>query len=266
MSDAADVVVQGYDALYAAMSASPTLAQIWRTYVLGAGYPSDFNHISFATPDDLRDIAHLLELSENETLVDFACGAGGPGLFIAKETGARVIGVDPSAIGIAQARDRADAAGMSDRATFVVGTFAETHLPASTRAEAVMSIDAMQYAPDMRAALREIRRILRPQGRFVFTAFELNADVIALIPGAVMDAVGDLEGLLGDEGFEVLAYDETVGWSERVTATYEAVLASIDALREEMGHAAASGIEMEAWLAVRHGLYRRRVLGVASAR
>ena len=42
-------------------------------------------------------------------LVDVACGAGDPGLWAAQQTGATLIGVDPSAAGLAAARRRAGA-------------------------------------------------------------------------------------------------------------------------------------------------------------
>ena len=49
----------------------------------------------------------LLQVRPGEMLADLACGAGGPGLWMARETGALLTGVDPSPAGLAAARDRA---------------------------------------------------------------------------------------------------------------------------------------------------------------
>src|SRR5262249_15186937 len=54
-------------------------------------------------------------------------------------------GVDPSAAGLAAARQRAAGVGLADRARFQHGTFEHTNLAEDT-ADAVMSIDALQYA------------------------------------------------------------------------------------------------------------------------
>jgi SAM-dependent methyltransferase len=53
------------------------------------------------------------------------------------------------------------------------GTFAMTGL-ADAAADGAISVDALQYAPDKRAGLKEAARILRPGGRLVFTAFEVE--------------------------------------------------------------------------------------------
>jgi predicted RNA methylase len=46
-------------------------------------------------------------------LVDADCGHGGPGLWVAAVTGARLIGIDPDEAALAAARRRADQAGMA---------------------------------------------------------------------------------------------------------------------------------------------------------
>ena len=72
-----------------------------------------------------------------------------------------------------RASERTGPLGMSGKATFRQGTFEETGLE-SASADAVMSVDALQYVPDKTAALVEVARILHPGGRFAFVAFELD--------------------------------------------------------------------------------------------
>jgi len=66
-------------------------------------------HISFLTFQDLRNLAAELKLSPGASLADVACGMGGPGLWIAKETGANLRGVDFSQVAVSQAEKRAGA-------------------------------------------------------------------------------------------------------------------------------------------------------------
>lgn len=258
-----DLVADGYDAVYAALPRSPTLRRIWREQVLGPEYPEAFAHISLLTLPELRRLAAELRLSANATFVDLACGAGGPGLWVAREAGAQLRGIDVSAVGIAYAAARAADLGLSMLARFTVGTFADTGLETAC-VDAAMSVDALQYAPDKRAALGEAARILRPGGRFVFTAFELDAKRAAGLPVIGADSLQDYYPLLGDAGFAIDAYEETPGWQQRLTATYEAILAAMPALTEEMGEAAATALAMEASLTLERQPYRRRVLAVTT--
>jgi SAM-dependent methyltransferase len=107
-----DVVVDGYDAVYAAAASSPAFARLWADHAYGGPFPAEFAHISFLTYDELQAMTDYLALGEGTVLADLACGAGGPGLWIATQCGASVIGVDPSAAGLAQARKRAEQVGL----------------------------------------------------------------------------------------------------------------------------------------------------------
>jgi len=116
-------VLDGYDAVYDALPNSRVFTEIWATNAYGADFPDDFAHIGFLTVDEGRHLLQLLRLGGNDVLVDVACGAGGPGLWAAQQTGATLIGVDPSAAGLAAARQRAEHVGLASRATFQQGTF-----------------------------------------------------------------------------------------------------------------------------------------------
>ncbi len=160
-----DLVASGYEAFYTAWGKSPTLRQIWREHVTGTDYPEEFSHISFLQFAQLRSLTEGLPVTTGQVLVDLACGAGGPGLWAARETGARLVGIDVSPMAATLATERAAALGMSERATFRQGTFEKTGLESA--AAAAMSIDALQYVPtsprlwsrspgssDLRGALR----------------------------------------------------------------------------------------------------------------
>lgn len=255
----------GYDAVYQAIAHSATYDRIWREHSLGPDYPAGFEHISFLTLAEMRAMASALALARGERLADLACGMGGPGLWIAREAGAEVVGIDASAVGVKYARERAARAGMQARARYEVGTFAETCLDANS-VDGMMSVDALQYAPDKAAALGEMARILKPGGRLAIACFEVDAAKVAGLPIFGTDPVADYSPLLTEAGFETTAYGETAGWDERVTATYQAIVDAEDPLTAEMGAGAYAALRGECALTLELRPYPRRVTFAAVLR
>jgi len=257
-----DLVAQGYDAVYAGMALSPTLLRIWKEHATGPDYPDDFYHISFLTLAELRRMAADLRLSPGMTFADLACGMGGPGLWLARETGANLIGIDLSAVGVLQAARRAEVLGLSGTTRFATGALEQTEIQTAT-VDAIMSVDALQYSCGKRRAFQEIGRILRPSRRLAFTAFEVYAQRTAGLPVIGIDPVEDYRSLLERSGFKVLAYEETTGWRERLTDAYEAVITEQQTLRNEMGPLAVAALLSEITVTLERQLYRRRVFALA---
>jgi SAM-dependent methyltransferase len=257
-----DVVVDGYDAVYAAVASSPVFARLWADHACGGPFPAEFAHISFLTYDELQAMAKYLALVQGAALVDLACGAGGPGLWIAAQCRASVIGVDPSSAGLAQARKRAEQVGLANRSLYQQGTFASTGL-AHGAADAALSVDAIQYAPDKTEVFREAYRILRPGGRLAFSAFEVDPERVAGIPVLGVDPVPDYAPLLETAGFAIESYKESAGWADRLPATFGAVMDAMPALTDEMGEAASMALQMEAAVTLQLRPYRRRVIAHA---
>lgn len=252
-------VAAGYDAVYQAIPRAPAFQRLWREHSLGADYPGGFEHISFLTLAEMRAMAEALSLSPGSLLVDLACGMGGPGLWVARQTGARLVGIDISGVALAGARDRAAAVGMADAAEFRHGTFAATGFDDDS-VDGGISVDALQYAPSKVAAVEEVARVLRRGGRFVFACFELTPERVAGLPVLGTDPVDDYRLLLEGAGFDVIRYDESAGWEARVTATYRAVVEEQAALVAEMGKAAYGALLGEITLTLARRPYRRRVL------
>jgi SAM-dependent methyltransferase len=260
-----EVVAAGYDAVYAAMPKSPTLRRVWQEHACGPDFPEEFAHISFITLPELRRVAKELRIGPTSTFVDLGCGTAGPALWVARETGARLTGVDLSSVAASLAAERAAALGLGDRSEFRTGSFANTGLPEAS-ADGAMSEDALQYAPDKRAAFAEAARILRPRGRFVFTAFELAAERVRDLPVLGADPVEDFRPPLTDAGFTVDGYEEVPGWPEPMTSAYSALIEEEGALRAEMGDAPVNALFGELRMTLERRPYRRRVLAVATRR
>jgi SAM-dependent methyltransferase len=254
-----DAVRDGYEAVYGALPRGETFNRIWRATAYGGEFPIEFAHIGFLTLGEARRVLDLLDVGPGAVLVDLACGAGGPGLWAVAETAATLIGVDPTESGLALARRRAADNGLADRATFHRGTFERANLPDAS-ADAVMTIEALQYAPDKRAALTEFARILKPGGRVAIVCFEVDPEKVAGIPVLGVDPVVDYRPLLADAGLVLSTYEETPGWRDRVYGAFRALIAAADALTAEMGEQAAAGTLAEAVATVELQPYPRRVL------
>ncbi|MFI6321090.1 class I SAM-dependent methyltransferase [Nonomuraea sp. NPDC050556] len=141
----------------------------------GSEYPAEVEPTSSCTWSVLASMVRGLRLGPDEHLVDLGCGRGGPGLWLARAFSARLTGVDLSPKACAMATARAAHFGLGGRASFQVGTFEDTGL-ADGAADGVISMDALPFSPDRRAALRELHRVLRPGGRAVITCGELAPD------------------------------------------------------------------------------------------
>lgn len=263
IEQARSILSAGYDAVYAALPRSPTLRRLWHEHAEGLDFPEEFGHISFTTLPELRRVAAELRISPGNTLVDLGCGMGGPALWVARETGARLVGVDLSAVAVEEAGARALELGLAGQARFVVGSFDDSGLEAGS-ADGAMSEDALQYTPGKEAAVAEAARILRPGGRLVLTAYELSRERAAGLPVLGVDPVEDYRPALTKAGFSVELYEEVPGWPEPMTTTYSTILEARDTLIREMGEPAVAALFMEMSVTVEQRPYRRRVLVAAT--
>lgn len=257
-----DLVAAGYDAVYAAWTTSPTLHEIWRQHAAGDQGPPGFENLNFLTRDELDRLVDELHVSSGDRVTDLACGTGGLSVWLAQAVGASVVGIDVSRVGVGVAARRALDHSVRDT-VFVVGA-ADAMPLADACMAGVVSVDALQYVPDKRKALRDVARVLAPSRRFAFTAFELEPARVAGLPVLSVDPVADYSPLLEEAGFRVEMYEETPGWQERVHAAFSAVAAAADVLEGEMGQSGVASLLLEVSLTLEVMPYRRRVLAVAT--
>jgi ubiquinone/menaquinone biosynthesis C-methylase UbiE len=227
----------GFDVSHGEAAGSELL---WRlsAQAYGEDYPDEVRPWGMTTWWVLGRFVSELRVGPAHVLVDLACGQGGPGLWVSRATGAQLIGIDWSPVGIAKATGRAPDFVPDGRASFRVGDLAATGLPDQS-VDAVMCADAIFFAGDRVAVFREMHRILRPGGRFVFTADE---DPVSGRPLAVPDWTPLAEaGELVVEGKEVVPR-----FTEQLQRMYSLWLENIDQLRSEMGDQGADDLVQEA--------------------
>jgi len=265
-----DFVRDGYEAVYEALPSSNTFSRLWREQAYHGEFPLEFAHIGFLTLTEARRVLDLLRIGllrigQDDILVDVACGGGGPGLWMAQQTGASLVGIDPATAGLRAARHRAAQAGLDGRSRFQPGTFERTGLPDGS-ADAVVTIEALQYAPDKRSAITEFTRILRPGGRLAVVCFEVDPVKAHGLPVLGADPIADYKPLLADAGLLLDTYSETPGWQQRTYGAFRAIADANDTLIQEMGVEAASAAVAEALLTLQVKPYPRRVLIGATKR
>jgi ubiquinone/menaquinone biosynthesis C-methylase UbiE len=202
-------------------SAAGTSAGFRRVWELAApDLPPEVEPFSFVSAALLRHVARALCLAPGQTLVDLGCGRGGPGLWLAREAGVSLLGVDFSPVAIDQAANRAALFGLTNRARFVVGDLTSTTLP-DAHADAAVSVDALHFAADPPAAAAEARRILRPAGRLVLTNWQPKLAGDARLPARSRI---NWPRLLGDAGFADVGVQEQPEWHDLYTRVYRIAL------------------------------------------
>ena len=207
-----------FDRAFSAAAASPGVRRVWE--LAAPELPPQIEPFSFVSAGLLRHVAQALDLSPGEALADLGCGRGGPGLWLARETDASLIGVDFSPVAIDQAAHRAALFGLTGRARFAVGDLTRTGLPPAS-ADAAVSIDAFHFAADPAAAAGEARRILRPGRRLVLTNWQPKDPNDARLPGRMRI---DWPPLLRSAGFADIETAARPEWHDLWTRVYRVAL------------------------------------------
>jgi SAM-dependent methyltransferase len=166
-------------------------------------FGEDIGQSSWLTADEQDKFLGWLNLSSGKTLLDVACGSGGPLLRIAATIGCSVVGVDFHEQAIATANSLAVQRDLTERAQFqVADATAELPLPDASF-EAIICIDAINHLPNRPRVLTDWARLLKPGGRLLFT------DPITVTGPLTNDEIA-VRGSIGFFLFVPRDYDETV--------------------------------------------------------
>jgi SAM-dependent methyltransferase len=94
--------------------------------------------------------------TKDKVVIDFGCGDGEDAVEVAARGAKRVIGVDIRERALANARQRAEARGVSNRCVFTTQT--------DEKADVILSLDAFEHFDDPAEILRIMRRLLKDNG------------------------------------------------------------------------------------------------------
>jgi SAM-dependent methyltransferase len=237
------LVGMGFDEGYTRWRASAAHAAL-----MGHGLPDSVQPFSFVPIEGMRFVLGELALEDGQTLVDLGCGRGGPGLWLAAQAGAELIGVDGSRVAVQDARERVSLFEGVASARFEVADVTQTGLPTAC-ADAVVSIDVFQLVGDKAAMITEMSRLLRPGGTVVLTTWEGSGEVDERFPrdtGALLD------------GFSAVSVVEQPAWLSRQFEIYERAVAADDGTDQ-----AVTDIAGEARRSLPEREYLRRVVVTA---
>ncbi len=131
---------------------------------------AEVNALAADREADLDRIWDALRLSRGARVLDAGCGSGQLAIALA-ERGARVTGIDLSPEMIRRARDHAHERGVDIE--WRTGDVTQLADPLAVF-DAIQARVLLQFVPDVPAALRELRRVLKPGGR-----------LLASVPGAL---------------------------------------------------------------------------------
>jgi SAM-dependent methyltransferase len=215
-----------------------------------AAFGEDMGQNSWHTVAEQDRFLDWLALGPAASVLDVACGAGGPTLRLARQTGAAVIGVDIHRDGVAAAADQARRLGLAERARFEQVDASQPLPFPSASFDVVICIDAINHLPDRPAVLTEWARVLKPGGRALFTDPIVvtgpltNAEIAtrAAIGFFLFAPPGEDERLLAAAGFRLDRREDVTAAMAEVAGRWSAARAArTDDLRHLEGEATFAG-------------------------
>jgi SAM-dependent methyltransferase len=166
-------------------------------------FGEDIGQNSWLTANEQDRFIHWLNLLPARTLLDVACGAGGPALRIADTTGCSLVGIDSHDDAIAAAGALVTTKKLTGRVRFQVAD-ASRPLPfPDSHFDAITCIDAINHFPERPRIIAEWARLLKPKSRLLFT------DPITLT-GPLTNAEAIVRSSAGFYLFVPHGYDERV--------------------------------------------------------
>lgn len=161
MSD--EKTVDHYDASYGNFA-----SDLYET-IRREAFGEDIGQTGWLTAEEQDDFISKLAIGSGNTLLDIACGSGGPTLRIASKTGSNVVGIDIHEKGIEAAKAQAVNLGLSDQARFEVVDGGKSLRFDDASFAGLICIDAVNHLPQRESVFTEWYRVLEPGGRLVFT-------------------------------------------------------------------------------------------------
>ncbi len=215
-------------------------------------YGDDFGQTSWVTTRESREIPGTLGLRPDSFVLEIGCGSGHYALLVAQMVGCRVLGVDINEPGIDNANQLAAARNMSAQVRFE-RCDASKKLPFDNGSfDAAFANDVLCHIPSRRDVFRELHRVIRTGGKFLFSDALIIGGMIShqeiasrsSIGYYIFSPPGENERLLQDQGFRLLsATDTTENAADIARRWHGARQKRKDALLRIEGEATFEGVQ-----------------------
>lgn len=216
-----------------------------RTYELAAdelyaairseAFGEEIGQFSWLTADEYRTFFSWLGIDATSEVLEIASGSGGPALFMARDTGCRVTGVDIHQAGVEAATARALELDLEDRARFVCADAREPLPLGDASFDALVCIDSFNHLYEREQVLHEWHRVLRPGARVLVTdpitvTGPLRREEMIVRSGSMGEFVftppGIVEQLLRGAGFEEVRVEDATQNMDEVAARWRSARAA----------------------------------------
>lgn len=144
----------------------------------------------------------LVEIHDGWTMLDIGCGGGATLKRLLKRSkGAQVYGIDISEESVAKARKVN--AEVLDRQVFVTQGSAEKLPYEDNKFDLVTAVETVYFWPDLPNCLKEVRRVVKPGGRFAIMVEVLENDSVwtDVVDGMTAYSPEQLKEMLEGAGF-----------------------------------------------------------------
>ena len=173
-------------------------------------YGEDIGQTSWLTADEYRNYIKLLGLSAKKHVLEIATGSGGPAIFMVKETGCDLTGIDINENGIENATLLAKQNGLDRKMEFILADASEK-LPFPDQSfDAIVSIDSINHFKNRDKVFLEFKRVLKNNGHLLFTDAVVITGILTSEEIAIRSSLGyfvfipngENERLLQESGFD----------------------------------------------------------------
>jgi cyclopropane fatty-acyl-phospholipid synthase-like methyltransferase len=183
---------------------------------------ADIGQECLLTPEEILDFARRAGMTAGTFVLDIGSGTGGPACYLAQQLGCRILGVDISTVGHAQALARAHDTALSHLVQFQCGDIATLPLPEATF-DVILGLDAWCHISQRALLFQRCATLLRPQGRLAFYDHVVCQPLppeeyqhfcqLWRFPG--LETPQSYRAALQGAGFRILAHDVTSAYAVR---------------------------------------------------
>jgi SAM-dependent methyltransferase len=206
MSDSIDLYDSGYGNFAAAI-----YEQVRRE-----SFGEDIGQNSWLTADEYLRFFKWLRLESSSNVLEVACGSGGPALFMARTIGCRIVGIDNNENAIAMANKLAQEQEFDSQVRFQLANASQPLSFEDETFDSIVCIDAVNHLPDRLKVFAEWHRVLKPDGRILFTDPIVVTGLLSSEEIAARSSIGyflfvppgENERLLEEAGFELLRSED----------------------------------------------------------